>query len=475
MGATGENLTRLADFGYHPSWSPDGKEIVCTTMAFATPELLFRGDRLAILNVATGEKRIFGNLADIYQPNWSPHGHRIAYWGYRGENPQRHIWTVARTGGEPLQATNDPSTDWNPVWSPDGRYLYYSSDRGGTRNIWRVPIEEKSGRVLGSPEPVRTPSSFSWLISFSRDGGRMLYVQQNHISNIYKIRFDPETEKTVGQPSAVTQGSREAWMPDISPDGQWVAYSSGGKQDSIWVIRMDGTELHKLTDDIHKDRMPKWSPDGKQIAFFSDRSGKFEVWSINSDGSGLRQLTHDRSAAQGAIWAPNGTLLAFNHPSLGETLIMDASQPWTEQALPALPAPPAMDQRSGNFTPTKSQGWSRLGVSSWSPDGRQLAGGRMGDDGSFQGIVTYSLGSQEFRQLTEFGHVPRYLSDGQRLLFNHEGKLYLVDSRTKKVHEVLSVTPNELSPWHFGLTRDDRLIVFSMAVTESDIFLASSE
>ena len=99
----------------------------------------------------------------------------------------------------------------------------------------------------------------------------------------------------------------------------------------------------------------------------------------------------------------------------------------------------------------------------------------MGADGSFQGIVTYSLGSQEFRQLTEFGHVPRYLSDGQRLLFNHEGKLYLVDSRTKKVHEVLSVTPNELSPWHFGLTRDDRLIVFSMAVTESDIFLASSE
>ena len=99
----------------------------------------------------------------------------------------------------------------------------------------------------------------------------------------------------------------------------------------------------------------------------------------------------------------------------------------------------------------------------------------MGADGSFQGILTYSFESQQFQQLTEFGYVPRYLGDSQRLLFNHQGKLYLVDSRTKKVHEVLSVAPNEINPWHFGLSRDDRLIVFSMAVTEADIWLASSE
>ena len=146
-------------------------------------------------------------------------------------------------------------------------------------------------------------------------------------------------------------------------------------------------------------------------------------------------------------------------------------------AMLGLLALPALGQRNGNFTTPnwESLRGSRFGVSSWSPDGRQLAGQRTGADGSFQGIVTYSFESQQFQQLTEFGHVPRYLGDSQRLLFNHQGKLYLVDSRTKKVHEVLSVAPNEINPWHFGLSRDDRLIVFSMAVTEADVWLASSE
>jgi hypothetical protein len=114
---------------------------------------------------------------------------------------------------------------------------------------------------------------------------------------------------------------------------------------------------------------------------------------------------------------------------------MGVSKPWTRHALPALPA---MGERSRNFDPPngESLGGSRFAGSSWSPDGRQLAGHRIGAgaDGSFQGIVTYSFEFQQFQQLTEFGYVPRYLGDSRRLLFNHQGKLYLVDSRTKKVH-----------------------------------------
>ena len=93
--------------------------------------------------------------------------------------------------------------------------------------------------------------------------------------------------------------------------------------------------------------------------------------------------------------------------------------------------------------------------------------------GSFTGIVIYSFDKGQYQKVTDFGHAPRWLSDGRRLLFNHQGKLHLVDSRTKKVHEVLSIPLCEINPWHFGISRDDRLIVFSMAITEADIWLAS--
>lgn len=250
-------------------------------------------------------------------------------------------------------------------------------------------------------------------------------------------------------------------LPILAPDGQWVAFASAGKQEDIFLVRPDGANLHQLTDDTHKDRMPRWSPDGKQIAFFSDRSGKFQIWNMKPDGSALRRLTDDRTMPQGPVWSPDGARLVAFRQFTGDTLVMGPSKPWSEQNPQTLPP---LGEGSRYFNP-----------SSWSSDGRYLAGFGQGADGSFAGIVTYSFDSRKFQQLTEFGHVTRWLSDSRRLLFNHQGKLYLVDSRTKKVHEVLSVSPNEINPWHFGFTRDDRLIVVSLAVTEADIWLMSLE
>ncbi|MCI0488298.1 MAG: protein kinase [Blastocatellia bacterium] len=160
MGATGENVRRLTDFGYNPAWSPDGKEIICAAARTRNPaNRSVIPSRLWAINVATGEKRLITE-GDAVQPAWSPHGHRIAYWGLQ-KGGQRDLWTIPATGGEPVQVTDDEALDWNPAWSPDGKYLYFASDRSGSMNLWRVAIEEESGKVLGQPEAVRTPSSYS--------------------------------------------------------------------------------------------------------------------------------------------------------------------------------------------------------------------------------------------------------------------------------------------------------------------------
>ena len=73
---------------------------------------------------------------------------------------RRVVWTLPAAGGAPVPAVSDDHVNWNPVWSPDGRFLYFVSDRSGSMNLWRVPIDESTGRPRGEPQPI-TPSSQS--------------------------------------------------------------------------------------------------------------------------------------------------------------------------------------------------------------------------------------------------------------------------------------------------------------------------
>src|SRR5438876_10589268 len=315
MGATGESVKRLTNFGFNPAWSPDGKEIACADEGPLDPAVRNNpNSRIWAVNVATGEKRLV-TKEDSIQPNWSPHGYRIAYNGRRNL-AQRDIWTIPAGGGEAAEVTNDAAVEGSPVWSPDGKYLYFASDRSGSMNVWRVPIEEQTGKVLGPPEAVTTPSPYSAQLSFSRDGQRMVYSQMVRVANLQQVGFDPAKETVMGQPVWITQGSRSANTPNLSPDGEWLAFDTqGGKQYHLFVIRRDGTGLRQLTDDSYKDRAPRWSPDGKRITFHPDRSGKWQTWMIEADGSGLQQITYDTDGITNPAWSPDGTRLALRNAS----------------------------------------------------------------------------------------------------------------------------------------------------------------
>ena len=83
---------------------------------------------------------------------------------------RRILWTVPAEGGTPGKVLDDGAMNWNPVWSPDGAWLYFGSDHSGSLNLWRLPIDERSGEVRGGPEPVTTPSTASGFWSLSQDG-----------------------------------------------------------------------------------------------------------------------------------------------------------------------------------------------------------------------------------------------------------------------------------------------------------------
>ncbi len=467
MEATGESVRRLEDFGYHPAWSPDGSEVVCATGGFARPDYRWGyGSKLFAVSVGSGlgdprsggKRLISGKITDALQPNWSPHSRRIAY------RDGFDISTVAIQGGEAVPVTRDPARDWNPVWSPDGRYLYFSSDRSGSMNLWRVRIDEDSGKVLHPPEPVTTPSPYSGYISLSQDGRRLAYAQQFTTTNIYRVGFDPRVGTAIGEPVPVTQGSRQTWMPDLSPDGEWLAFTSCENREDLFIIKTDGTNLRQLTDDADRDRLPIFSPDGKRIAFYSTRSkvGSYELWMIEVNGSGLRPLTDTSGRiASTPVWSPDGTRFAYTRTDSHDSFIMDPRLPWRDQIHAPL-------RRLG-----EPAGWFL--VRSWSPDGKKLAGERRRDGDSPAGILVYSLEQGRFDQLTESGLYPFWLSDSRRLLFVDRGKICLVDSISGKTRQVLSIAPYEVSPFRFVMSRDNRWIYFSRMMIEADIWLATLE
>ena len=297
MGATGENLRLVADGGFHPSWSPDGKEIAYSLKGRNEPDVRNNvPSQIRVVNVESGARRLLCEL-DAMQPAWSPHGARIAFWFMPQSVGRSDVATIPSAGGEPVVVTQDATTNWNPVWSPDGRYLYFVSDKGGSMSLWRVRVEEETGQVLSEPEAVGTLSKYSRHLGFSRDGKRMIYVQTDNQSNIQAADFDARAEKIIGEPRWVTRGDRVISRPELSPDGrQFVMRVPRRTQDDIALVNRDGTNWRDLTDDKFFDRYPRWSPDGKRVAFTSDRSGIYEIWTIDAEGTNLRQLTFNQHA-----------------------------------------------------------------------------------------------------------------------------------------------------------------------------------
>ena len=454
IGATGESARRVTDFGYHPAWSPDGQTLALTTQHVSDPTLRFTASELWVVTIATGERRLVSRQ-DAAQPSWSPSGRHIAYWGRTGTTAAGEIWTVPADGGTPVAVTTDPSVDWNPVWSPDGRYLYFSSNRGGTMNLWRIAMDEASGRPVGRPQSVTTGAGAnSQQPSISADGRRIAYVARVESQNVHSVGFDPLAGKTHGTAAWITRGSRAFAQPDPSPDGRRLAFNSSGRQEDIFVANADGSGLQQLTDDRHIDRAARWSPDGERIAFYSDRSGANEIWTVRRDSSERQQLTRSPGAHY-PVWSPDGRSMAYSTHAPNGAFVFDVTTPWDRQTPRQLPAIP---------DPTQT-----FEIWGWSSDGRRLAGQKHLTDLSHAGIGIHELGTDRIDWLTDFGEWPVWLRDHKRLLFSHDGKLFLIDSSTRKYRELLSLPQQTLGS--VGLSRDDRTIYFTVMTAESDIWL----
>ncbi|MFP5289365.1 MAG: hypothetical protein ACLGI9_26765, partial [Thermoanaerobaculia bacterium] len=452
MGATGESVKRLTDFGFNPAWSPDGREIAIATEGAFDPTARYSFSQIFRIDVAPGARRPLA-VRDGVQPSWSPHGLRLAFWGLAHPGARRAIWTIPVDGGDPVTVAEDAFYNWSPVWSPDGQFLYFASNRGGSMNLWRVAIDERSGRVLGAPQPITTSSEWSALPSLSRDGRRLVFATNSSRSFVEQVPFDPAAGRVDGSPSLVYQGARSILSCDVSPDGARLVLWASSPAEDLLLVRADGSDLRQLTNDLARDRTPYWSPDGRRILFASDRTGKYEAWTIRPDGSGLTQLTRlpDRPVLY-PFWSPDGKKIGFNYVDHG-TAFLNLQDPRSRLRV----------------LPPVEGGQTFAGVD-WSRNGSFLAGKVLRqDEASVPGVILWSLTDNTYRRLTRTGEDPVISRGGTRIFFLEAGVIQLADVETGEVQTALS-PPLHSSYVAVGIGPGDRSLCTVRATDEGDLW-----
>ncbi|MEM6703397.1 MAG: protein kinase, partial [Acidobacteriota bacterium] len=441
MGATGEDLRRLTRGGFHPTWSPSGDRIAYSTQTFYSPQERGLNSDLEIVDLESGEVNAL-NLRDAIEPAWSPRGDRIAYWGM-AQGSQRDIWTVDVATGEARTLTDSPSIDWSPQWSADGRHVLFLSDRNGSMNLWQLQVGP-DGSAQRAPMPRTLPASDVGALSGLTANGELVFGHR--ASEVALVGFDLASDLSVEATRWVSRGSRQVLNPELSPDGTKILYGSiGARNEDLYVLDLASGRSRQLTRDPAKDRAGMWSPDGRQIAFFSDRSGRYEMFVIAADGSDLRRLTDSaETGVQAPVWSPDGSRLVINRQKGLAASILDLT--------------------SGKETPLRIPdfGTDEPLVWRWSPDGLRMTAQGGGK------VVAFDIASGGIVLGPVTGSRPVWLADSRTMAFARGTQLFLLEAGAEP-RELLRTDGDEVHS--FALALSGRRIYASVLHEESDLWL----
>jgi Tol biopolymer transport system component len=458
MGRTGELVRQITDSGYSPAWSPDGTRLAYSSGLAAGPPFSYAGgSTIWVVDIASGQRRKLSDL-DGVQPSWSPHDRRIAFWGVDATTQNRDIWTVPVDGGTAVRVTDDAATDATPVWSSDGRHLYFSSSRGGTTNLWRVPIDETTGATAGPPQPVTVPTQNAIQPSLARDGRSVAYTASTWSSNVYALGFDA----VAGAPTPASRwvlGGPHDWTGlRIAPDGRRLAVVRSGETRDLVVAAADGTGVQRLTDEQGGVRCPYWSPDGSTIVVLPTRRGDKALNFLEPDGGRARRVTDLPSTGLTGcpVWSPDGRQLAVAQgPADPAVVIFDPTRPVAGQRVERLP-PPAR----GAFFPR-----------AWSPDGTKL-GGTIGGTVAVLDRKTGRYTLVAAGTPVNAGGDLSWLPDSRRLLSMAGGRdIVLFDTVAGVARTIYSAAPDALRS--FALSPDGRELYVSRGPDEADIWIGT--
>jgi eukaryotic-like serine/threonine-protein kinase len=317
------------------TWTPDGEALVAANRlkaAFALRLYRFPVSGGTAQPVTDGPEG-----AQDVSPAFSPDGRWLAF--LRWENGATYaLWVVQQPGGRPKLLVTSPVPITTFAWKPDSRTIVYGGGAMSTGELRQVTID--GSRAL-APFALEGPSD---QITIAPNGGRLAYVLQNLDANIWRLPLD--RQKNSPPPEKLFASVREEMDPAFSPDGKSIAFvSNRSGRWNLWMGNADGTGLRELATQSLLPFHPAWSPDGREIALDSAAFGKGEIWLITAAGGRPWRLVTMPGGAQVPSWSADGKRVLFYTNAEGSRQIWEVA---------ATGGAPVQLTHGGSYDPSES-------------------------------------------------------------------------------------------------------------------------
>jgi Tol biopolymer transport system component len=355
-------------------WTPDGKAVLINIEKVKGPRWYGAGGKIALVNVDDGSMRILKDLGTVdswqggtFLPQVSPDGRWIAYSFQKGDPPNCDVFLLSVEDQKESLLVEHPAQDSFLGWAPDGNSILFSSDRTGALDAYILPI--KDGKAAGQPELIKSDIGNVWPQGLSKNGA-FYYTVTKGADQIYVGRFDPDQGKIVDrQPAPIPHIGSSSHSPAYSPDGRNLAFvSERGLQFNVRPVlcirSLESGKDRELQPKITDLKQLRWSPDGASILFLAaSEDNQPQICSINVGTGEVKtifrcELPNNQQGIVSAEWSHDGKSVYYvlwdSKDKVSRLLVRDLEKGFERELFRA------------------PQGENRFGVAV-SPDGKQLA------------------------------------------------------------------------------------------------------
>lgn len=414
-------------------WSADGKSL----LFYAA-----RDTRVpALYSISLEDGRIHEITSDDFSlsaPAFSPDDHWVAYargradWarkGYRGSS-NSDIWLADATkpGAAPRRLTTFAGNDMWPMFAPDGKSVYYTCDADGEGNIWKVST------AGGKPTQVtKQRDGYVHYPCLSRNGKTMVWETDFSLWTVDPTTRNAPKRLTVtaafeNKLRTETRTQSRVEELEVSPDGTQLAV---GMRGDIFLVPSAGGDAKRVTDSLARDYDFDWSPDGRTLAYVSERGANQDIYLLDVATGNSKRLTTSPQPDSNPQFSPDGSTIAFLRGNSGEEIITEPATGGAEKVV------------------VKSAFMDNV---RWSPDAKWLAYSRRSEAAVTNIYVMPAGGGQEIDVSRWIGTNtnPIWAPDGSKLFFfstrGGSPDIYTADLTKKKPAAPVAATNMEATP-----------------------------